>query len=101
MYSIHVNSYTHIMLSYKSHTVCGTILTVVKAYLCGVWSGSGRLPGRVQTTSPSGCGWPCTGPQETHTPAAAPSSRSTPSCPPLWLYILHADAAREAQRYTQ
>lgn len=70
-------------------------------YLCDVWSGSGRLRDRVQTVSPSGCGWPCTGPPETHTPAAARSSRSTPSCPALWLYILHTAAARKAQRHTQ
>lgn len=79
----------------------GLFVVAVQTYLCSVSFGSGRLPDRVQTTSPSGCGLPCTGPLETHTPAAAPSSRSTPSCPHLWLYILYADATGEAQRHTQ
>lgn len=69
-------------------------------YLGDVWSGSGRLPDRVQTASPSGCGWPCTGHPETHTPAGAPSSRSTPSCASLWLYILHSDATRDTHTHT-
>lgn len=100
--SLHANSFTNSMLSCSQAVqYVGQSWPAVEAYLCGVWSGSGRLPDRVQTASPSGCGWPCTGPLERHTPAAAPSSRSTPSCLPLWLYILHADAAREPQRHTQ
>lgn len=75
-------------------------VSVVEAYLGGVCSGSGRLPDRVRTASPSGYGWLCTGPPGTHTPAAALSSTSTPSCPRLWLYILHANVSVRPERHT-
>lgn len=92
--SIHSNNYRH-TLSFSG------AVQYVPVYLCGVWSDSGRLPDRVQISSPSGCGWLCTGPLETHTPAAALSSRSTPSCPHLRLYILHVDGASEPQRHIE